>query len=173
MEIRLLTRDDAAAFRDFRLVGLRNHPEAFGESAREWAALTPEEIAARMPAPGDISEGFIVGAYDNGRLVGITCLMRSQHLKKRHHAELWGMHVAADMRRRGIGERLVNELIAHARTIDGLDMVYLTAATVNERAWKLYEKSGFTIYGTEPKALRIDGVDYDQHHMILDLSKLS
>ncbi len=168
----MLTRHDAAAFREFRLEGLHNHPEAFGESAQEFAALSTEEIAARIPATGDISQGFILGAYEDGRLRGITCLMRSPYLKKRHHAELWGMHVAADVRRRGIGERLVNDLIARARTIDGLELVHLTAATVNERAWKLYEKCGFTIYGTEPKALRIDGVDYDQHHMILDLSKL-
>ncbi|GAB4318760.1 MAG: GNAT family N-acetyltransferase [Candidatus Zixiibacteriota bacterium] len=172
MTIRVLTRDDAPAFREFRLEGLRNHPEAFGESAEEFAALSTEEIAGRIPADGNLREGFILGAYDEERLVGVTCLWRSKRMKSRHHATLWGMHVAASVRRQGIGEMLVRDLLARARTIEGLELVKLTAATANERAWKLYEKCGFTVFGIEPKALRINGVDYEQLHMMIDLTKV-
>ena len=170
--IRALTRDDAPVFRAFRLEGLRNHPEAFGESAEEFEAQSPDNIAARIPLEVNSPEGFILGAFDDGRLVGVTCMGRSSRLKSRHHGTLWGMLVADDVRRQGVGEKLVRELIARARTIDGLEVISLTVATVNVRAWRLYEKCGFTVFGAEPKALRINGADYEQRHMMIDLTEI-
>lgn len=36
----------------------------------------------------------------------------------------------------------------------------------NSRAKELYESFGFQVWGTEPKAVRVDGVYYDDYHMI-------
>jgi RimJ/RimL family protein N-acetyltransferase len=170
MKMRRLLRDDVEAFRDLRLEGLRNHPEAFGESARDFAALSLVKIAERLHDDGDPDAGFVLGAYDGDRLVGVTCLWRQTGLKVRHKAILWGMYVNGEYQGKGIGKQLVAELVKRARTISGLDLVLLSCATVNERARKLYEGCGFTVYGIEPKSLRIDGADYEQQHMMLDLT---
>jgi len=170
MNIRRLLRDDVEAFRDLRLEGLRNHPEAFGESARDFAALSLVKIAERLHDQGDPDTGFVLGAFDGDRLIGVTCLWRQTGRKVTHKAVLWGMYVTGDYQGKGVGKQLVAELIKRARTIKGLDVINLSCATVNERARKLYEGCGFLVYGTEPKSLRIDGVDYEQKHMMLDLT---
>ena len=172
MQIRRLTRDDVEAFRDLRLEGLRNNPEAFGESARDFASVSLNKIAERLHGDGDLRDGFVLGAFDHDRLIGLSCLWRQTGLMVRHKAILWGMYVVREYQGKGIGEKLVVELIKLAKTVNGLDIITLSVATVNVRARKLYERCGFIVFGTESKSLRIDGVDYEQQHMALDLSKL-
>ena len=49
-------------------------------------------------------------------------------------------------------------LDAASRRVDQVD---LYVAVDNVRAWKFYRKFEFTSYGVMPRALRLDGVDYD------------
>jgi len=49
--------------------------------------------------------------------------------------------------------------------------LHLTVVTTNLGAIKLYQKHGFKIYGTEPRALKIGDVFFDEHLMVLDLTK--
>jgi len=170
MDIRKLTPMDAPLYREMRLEGLRNHPEAFGESAHEFDARTVADIAAMIPSDPLSPKGFILGAFDeNDRLAGVVSLSRESFAKRAHKAILWGMYVRPEYRRQHVGTRLVNELIALARALGDIEQVVLTAATRNERAVRLYESLGFTSYGREPRALQIDGDFYDQEHMYLIL----
>lgn len=170
MHIRKLTRDDAPAFRELRLTGLRASPEAFSESYEEFAANSVEEIAARIPDDARSPYGFILGGFtDEGELAGCVALMRERFRKRSHKAILWGMYVRPAARRRGLARRLVTELITQARTLPNIDQIILNVATENTAACRLYESCGFRSFGTEPRALRVDGRFYDQEHMILDL----
>ena len=38
----------------------------------------------------------------------------------------------------------------------------MTVVTSNNAARALYERRGYVCYGTEPKALRVEGRDYDE-----------
>jgi ribosomal protein S18 acetylase RimI-like enzyme len=42
-----------------------------------------------------------------------------------------------------------------------VDQVDLYVAVENKRAWKFYKRFGFESYGVMPRALRVDGTDYD------------
>ncbi len=171
MRIRKLNPADASIYREMRLEGLLNHPEAFGESAHEFAARSVEDIARMIPADPNSHKGFILGAFDeDSRLIGIVSLSRESFAKRAHKAILWGMYVRPAHWRKHVGSQLVNELIALARAFGDVEQVVLTAATRNERAVRLYESLGFKSYGREPRALQIDGDYYDQEHMYLVIS---
>ena len=47
--------------------------------------------------------------------------------------------------------------------------IYLTVESASPAAKQLYEARGFVCWGTEPKALGLDGVLYDEDHMPLVL----
>jgi ribosomal protein S18 acetylase RimI-like enzyme len=170
MKIRKLTADDAALFRNLRLEGLKNHPEAFGESYDEFAANSVEQIAGRIPADPASRAGFVLGAFDeDGAMAGVVALGREHRRKRSHKAVLWGMYVIPAYRRQGVASRLVRRLLEYARAFGDVEQIVLTAATRNERAVRLYESLGFRSYGREPRALQIDGDYYDQEHMYLVL----
>lgn len=168
MQIRKLTPDDAAAYRDMRLEGLQNHPEAFGESAHEFDARSVKDIARMIPSDPASHTEFLLGAFDDtNRLAGIVSLSRESFAKRAHKAILWGMYVRPEYRRQHAGTRLAGELIGLARAFGDVEQVVLTAATRNVRAVRLYESLGFKSYGREPRALQIAGDYYDQEHMYL------
>ncbi|HRJ41637.1 MAG TPA: hypothetical protein PL105_07145 [Caldilineaceae bacterium] len=50
--IRLLTTDDAAAYRRVRLQALQEHPEAFGSSAEDFAVQPLSDVADRLRSQG-------------------------------------------------------------------------------------------------------------------------
>lgn len=170
MQIRKLTPDDAAPYHELRLEGLRKYPYAFGESQSEFEVRTIEEIAEMIPADPDSTEGFILGAFDEqNSLIGIVSLSRNSFKKRAHKAVLWGMYIRTEYHRKGIGAKLVEQLVALARQFKDLEQIELTAATNNERAIQFYESLGFRSFGREPRALQIDGKYYDQEHMCFDL----
>ena len=109
--VRRLAQTDAGAFREIRLEGLRLHPEAFGASWREEQAQPLEWFADRLGA------GFVLGGGTaNERLDGVAGLYVPEAEKARHKGTLWGMYVRPEARRIGLGHRLVEAVVEHART---------------------------------------------------------
>lgn len=168
--IRRLEPGDAASFKALRLEGLRNHPEAFRQSAREFDAMTTGEIARMIPESADSASGFILGAHEYiETLIGAVALQPSSGDKRRHVGVLWGMYVRTESRRQGVGSRLVRALLELAVNETPLEIIQLTAATANLPAIRLYESLGFRSFGREPNALKIGDIYYDQEHMFLNL----
>jgi ribosomal protein S18 acetylase RimI-like enzyme len=79
------------------------------------------------------------------------------------------MYVAPEHAGRGAGRALLAECVVRARRIDGLEQLYLTVTTSNERAVRLYERAGFRTFGVEQRALKIGGVYFAKSHMVLPL----
>jgi ribosomal protein S18 acetylase RimI-like enzyme len=77
------------------------------------------------------------------------------------------MHVAAEMRRRGVGRALLLEACARARQVEGLEQLHLTVATTNAAARHLYRSVGFRPYGVEPHALKLGDRYWDEELMVL------
>ena len=103
-----LVVDDAAAYRRLMLDGYRMHPDAFTATVDERGGLPLAWWEAR------IADEFVVGAWDDGALVGVAGLVGESRPKTRHKATLFGMYVGAAHAGRGIGRRLVrDEAAAH------------------------------------------------------------
>lgn len=168
MALRTLTPDDAAAYRELRLTALQESPTAFGSSVEQERARTLAQTAERLE---ETATDFVLGSLQGGRLLGVVGLHRHDNLKERHKAFMWGMYVHADARRSGIGLALVGELVARARRLSGLLQVSLAVEATNLPAKSLYEALGFRQFGFEERALIVDGLPYDEIHMVLMLDR--
>ncbi|MEW9622994.1 GNAT family N-acetyltransferase [Rhodanobacter geophilus] len=168
MEIRLLDRHDAAAYQALRLQALRDSPHAFSASHDEEAARSLDEVAARIVPAADGSVRMF-GVFESGELAGFVALIHPQRKKLCHGAELAGMYVTPSSRRRGLGAALLQAVIAHARSIDGVRQLGLSVNATNEAAKALYRSAGFMSWGVQPRALQIDGVFHDEEYQLLRL----
>ena len=165
MEIRLLTTTDVDSVWALRLEALQDSPDAFGSSYAEALTRTPEEVAERHRQSVTGPDNFIFGAFDP-ELAGVVGCRRDSGSRMRHKAFIWGMYVTPTARGRGMGRQLMEAAIAQARTVPGLEQLYLAVVTTNEPALQLYLRLGFLSYGREPRALK-DGDRYLDEELIL------
>jgi ribosomal protein S18 acetylase RimI-like enzyme len=94
---------------------------------------------------------------------------REPREKNRHKAHVFGMFVAPEHARRGIGAALLAHLIADVRRDPAILQLVLTVTDTNLSARTLYERAGFRSFGVEPRAIRIGDAFFDKNHMILFL----
>jgi RimJ/RimL family protein N-acetyltransferase len=163
MTLRMLDAADADAFRSLRLEALLNAPAAFASSYEEEVARSLAGVAERL-TPGH--DGFTLGAFVEGRLIGTVGVRRMPHGKERHKALMWGMYVTPGARGRGVGRRLAEAALDHAATMPGLRQVVLGVGAENGWARRIYDALGFEAFGLERHALIVDGVGHDEVHMV-------
>ncbi len=150
--IRRIKAMDAGIYRELRLEGLKNNPEAFGASFNDEAGKSLfwfEELLEKNNVLG--------GFTDDGTLVGVLGIRVSEAAKLKHKGMLWGMYIKPEVRGTGLAKLLAERVIKHAKSV--VEEVLLTVVASNVAAVKLYERLGFKEYGLEPKALKI-GTEY-------------
>ena len=157
-EIRLLTPDDAALYRDIRLEGLQRDPDAFASTFERENVMPLSWFAVR------IAEGNVLGAFARGELLGVAGYWPQEGEKERHKATLWGMYVRSAARGAGLGERLIEAIVEHVAS--RVEQLQLGVAAGNAAALRLYIKAGFSEYGREMKALKQDGRYVDEILMV-------
>lgn len=156
--VRQLTAADAPAFRDLRLFGLDESPAAFGGSYAEEQHRSVEDFA------GSIASSHIAGGFIGNQLAAVAGFYVVDRLKSAHRGNIWGVYVHPGARRQGAGRAVLEAVITHARS--KVLQVHLSV-TVGSKAIALYQQLGFTIYGTEPRALCVNGEFFDEHLMVL------
>lgn len=161
--VRQLGPTDRDAYFRLRLRGLKAHPESFGQSYEEAVAKGASQHDAMLQGARAAEGDFLLGAYasPDTPLIGVVGLLRSQRDKERHKAAVIGMYVAPEAAGRGVGRALLNELLARAAQIEGLQQIQLMVGSQNEAARRLYESLGFCKYGCEVGALNVGGVFHD------------
>ena len=162
VEIRRLTVDDLDHFRDIRAEALQTYPQAFG---------SPEEDEggdAMLAAYRHWLSGTILGAFACGSLIGVAGFYVSPDRRSRHRGHIFTVYVREDGRGKGVGDRLIKALIAHAEA--RVDQVHLAVLSTAAPAIKTYKRNGFEIYGTDPRAVRIGDTTFDKHLMVKKFS---
>ena len=166
ISIRRLCPRDAVAYRALMLAAYADHPSAFLSEAGERAALPIDWWKGRLTDSPD-ALALVLGAFamvegDDGapRLVGAVGAGGEGRAKTRHKATVFGLHVDAAFRRRGIARALMEALLDALAGRGEIALAQLTVTDGNEAASELYRRLGFRLYGTEPMAMKLDDGRY-------------
>lgn len=157
--IRQLRAGDEAGYRAIRLEALTNHPEAFVASAEGFATKTDAELTETLNALT-----VFAAEAQNGDLAGIAAFYQAEGRKEQHRGWLIQVYVKPEHRGSGMAQALIERVIAHAN--NHVLQLHLGVWSENEPAIKLYKRLGFSIYGTEPRYLFVNGRFIDEHLMV-------
>jgi ribosomal protein S18 acetylase RimI-like enzyme len=167
IQTRMLVEDDAPSARALRLRALLDAPDSFLSSHDTEAAQPVAATVERLRQHDRIGTG-VLGAFQDGVLVGTLFMARESHRKAAHRANLGGMYVAPEARSRGIGRALIDAAVDRLRAL-GVEQVHLYVATTADAARRLYRRAGFEVVGTLREAMK-DGERYvDEDLMVLRL----
>lgn len=159
MDLVRLLPDDLERLRDIRLRSLRDAPDAFASSYEETEARPLESWRQQL-----VNLATFIAVID-GEDVGIV---RGGPVGAgRVEATLLSMWVAPEFRGTGIGDALVDAVIAWARA-EGYSRVLLEVAAGNTPAIRLYNRKGFVLTGRSG-ALPPPRERVCEHEMALDL----
>jgi RimJ/RimL family protein N-acetyltransferase len=140
---------------------LRNHPEAFSSDYATNLAKPMAFWTERLKFNNPDSAVMICFAGHDQQLIGMCGITRANSPKIQHSAYIVGMYVRPDWRGLSIAEALINACLDWGRTKE-IKIVKLGVAATNTPAIRCYARCGFQVYGTEPQALCLDGVFYDE-----------
>jgi len=151
--------EDAGAYRQIRLEALKNHPDAFGTAYEKAAALPAEYWPERLRGAGTTAP-MMFFAWAGQELVGLCGLAREDGVKVDHNADLISMYVRTEWRGVGIADALIDAVLDWGRR-NGVRIVRLSVVRHNLSARRVYERSGFERYGTEPEYIHQGGAYHD------------
>jgi N-acetylglutamate synthase-like GNAT family acetyltransferase len=84
--------------------------------------------------------GYILGAYENNKLIGFATLINKRFGSNNQYIQLGHMHVSFGYRNKGIGKKLFELCINKAKGI-GVEKIYISANT-SEETQKFYLSIG-------------------------------
>lgn len=169
VEIRVLTADDVDPYWQCRLEALERDAEAFSSSVEDHLKLSREEVRRRLTA--DPANNFVFGVFASGNLLGTAGFVRETQPKMRHKGRVWGVYLNAELRGKGIGRRLVQSVLERADKIDGIEQILISVGTTQAAAIALYRSLGFTLWGTEVRALKVVDCYIDEEYLVLQLPR--
>ena len=130
--------------RKLRLRSLEDAPEAFGSTLEEERAFGRSQWVAWIEGwEGETNVLFVAEAEDDGTWVGMAVGSRTEEEPEAH---LYAMWVDPGRRTRGVGGRLVQEVLGWAESW-GARSVVLGVTETNEGAGRFYERLGFADTG--------------------------
>jgi RimJ/RimL family protein N-acetyltransferase len=165
--IRPLEIEDFPAFLEIQKEALLQAPEVFGSDHDWFEGLSVLSKEQRYEKYMNYPYQYLLGAVDpNGQIIGMIGYSGQEQLKLRHKGRLWGLFVREEHRGRGIASKLIASLIDTARDILEVEQIQLTVSTRNEASYALYLRLGFTVYGTESRAMKVDHSYVDEYLMV-------
>jgi GNAT superfamily N-acetyltransferase len=142
MEIRRFKNGDSDLLRDVRLRALRDAPFAFSSWLERELAHPPEFWEGRVEQSELGKDGAIFAAIEDERCLGMAGGYFAR--EKREVANLWGMWVEPEARRRGLGRALVEQVADWARESGARGLLLdVTVCEEAEPAVAFYRRLGF------------------------------
>ena len=166
MIIREVSAEEVAAFKDFFVQGLIDRPDCFRISPADLAPLP-------FPTRGT-ADSFTLGAFDaEGEWLGTISFKREgqERERLRHQGLVFFMYVSGKAVGKGIGSRLLDELLLRVKTQTDIEQVILTLVGTNARAKKLYLSKGFETYGYQKSAIKWNDSYLDEEFMYLFVNR--
>lgn len=166
MHIRLLSPDDAVAFKAFRIAAVANDPVAFYPTVEELSSMSLEKFAARL----DANTGeHVFAAFIDDEMVGVLgCRHETLH-QVQHKAHIWGVATKPEYRGRGMARSLMQAAITHARNGGVIRKITLSVYDQNVPAKALYTGMGFKTWALEQNAMCLNGAMIAEEWMAFEL----
>ncbi|STX88286.1 GNAT family N-acetyltransferase [Legionella feeleii] len=161
MEIRRLTKADWRLWRSIRLSALKDSPDSFCSTFEEEVKWKRSDFQRLL------INNHLIGIFIDEVLASCAGLYLSNSPRQNHRGIVWGIYTRPEYRMRGLATLLLQTLISQAKR--KVVQLHLTCIVNNKAAVSFYQKLGFKIYGTEPRAMKIDDVFFDAHLMVLEL----
>ncbi len=153
---------DAERYWRLRQMMLMDTPWAFASDPESDNARDSSSFISRLSEPYN---EILAIAADSGELVASAGVVRRPRKKIWHRADIWGVYVHPEHRRRGLGFAVVKAAVYEALGWPEVDSVCLSLSERSD-ARGVYERVGFRQWGYEPDCLRLDGETYDEIHMV-------
>ncbi|WP_416366154.1 GNAT family N-acetyltransferase [Nisaea sp.] len=163
--VRTLGHGDEAAFLALRREALTGCPTSFAAAPEDDFLQTEEDVRQLFAR----RNGDAVFGIFTDRLYGMAGLYRERKQKARHKVYIWSIYVAPVVRGLGAGRALMEIVISHAGTLEGVTHIYLSVSEQAGPARALYGSLGFSVWGVEPGGLIVQGVSVPIQHMVLPL----
>ncbi len=141
MKIRQARSDEWQAVRELRLRALAGDPDAFGEPLEEALARSDADWRAWLESE---ARAIFIAVADDG--VWVAMAVGAPAPDRPEIAGLFGMWVAPEARRQGIGSVLIDAVEGWASGA-GYATIGLGVTTTNGSAIRLYESKGFVDTG--------------------------
>ena len=144
---------------------LLEHLRALAEE-RVFLLLEPDEIPQTVEEERNILKIYqeenrrMLVAVMDGKIVG-TADCRIGNIKKTGHTASFGVAVRKEYRGLGIGSALLSALIEWAES-RGVEKLWLSVFSTNERAIALYKKLGFQVECIKKGQFRVNGEYVDE-----------
>lgn len=150
-------------YKRFISVGLEQDEEHF--------RITPNDDRDAPFPTRDTEDSFTLGAWYGNTLAGVVSFERDgkNREKLRHKGILFRMYVSKEYRGQGIAPKLIEALLARVRSIGDIECINLTVIATNARAKTLYERFGFTTFGSEERAIKWKNTYFTEDQMVLRL----
>ncbi len=164
MRIERCVPSDAEKMLEYlRAVGAESDNLSFGG---EGIGASVEDEKKFISEMSDSENGILLVVRDGDEIVADASLSRMAR-RMSHRGEL-GIAVRREYQNRGLGSRLMAEMLDFARAHD-FDSIELEVRSDNKPAIGLYEKFGFRKIGEHPAFFKIDGECIPFDYMYLKL----
>lgn len=170
VRVRSVVPDDVASYVALRREMLRAEPWAFAASEDADVGCDEAKMRERLAEPGQALIGAFEAQGAGEALIGAAGVLRNRHAKMAHRATIWGVYVTPRARGLGVGAALIGAVLDVAKSWPGVDSVGLCVSARGQAAQRLYARMGFVAWGCEPGAMVVDGVAYDEVHMLRRLA---
>lgn len=157
--VRLLKPSDEAAFAKLWQIALTEQADFFRSDILDYSQLYIPTLFT--------PDCFTLGVFVDSQLVGIVSLQRDTKIRLNHKALVCGMFVHPMASGKGIGRKLIEQLLIEVKKQPEIKQLYLTVLASNTRAQRLYATFGFEKYAHEPRSVRIHNEFVDEWQMVL------
>ena len=171
IEITHMTADEWESFKKIRIESLQMEPTSVGGNL-EGDLIRPDNIWASNAAEYLSIGNQLLLVKVNKEVVGLAGisfdfigLEGSTDIV----AKIWGVYLRAEMRGKGIGKFLMEEVIATAKSTSNVKKVQLSVNPTKDPAVNLYTKYGFRVVGKEKEGLKVGGEVYNLDIMELEV----
>ncbi len=163
-ETRVLTPADQPQWRRVRLEALKTFPQAFLTTADEQRRRAASDDRAQL------AQGRWRGLFQGDELIGIGALIPMIYAAAAHRFEIGALYVREPFWGTEAAQSFLTALEAEAQQKDVLQLE-LSVAANNPRAIRFYERNGYKRYGTQPRAILVDGEGQDDFFYVKMLDR--